>query len=266
MNPCSQAVWMKCRRCESDPNFDLPGESDMKDETFRSAEDVPTGEYIDDEFCASYRKDAENGDPEAQLKLSLYTATSFDNEESANCAESLNWLRKAAEQGYSPAQYQLGLLYLLGRKLPMDEVQALDWFRKADQSGSNPDAQYAISQMYGMGVGVPKNETMRVAWLCKAAESGHAEAQYYLGSLYDRGLGGLPKDGSKALALYRQSAAQEHPYGEFTLGLLYEHGRGVSKDVEEAIRWYRRAAEHGEEAAHEKLCEMGLDSHQATSI
>ena len=142
-----------------------------------------------------------------------------------------------------------------------DEVQALDWFRKADQSGSNPDAQYAISQMYGMGVGVPKNETMRVAWLCKAAESGHAEAQYYLGSLYDRGLGGLPKDGSKALALYRQSAAQEHPYGEFTLGLLYEHGRGVSKDVEEAIRWYRRAAEHGEEAAHEKLCEMGLDSH-----
>jgi hypothetical protein len=102
---------------------------------------------------------------------------------------------------------------------------------------------------------------MRVAWLCKAAESGHAEAQYYLGSLYDRGLGGLPKDGSKALALYRQSAAQEHPYGEFTLGLLYEHGRGVSKDVEEAIRWYRRAAEHGEEAAHEKLCEMGLDSH-----
>ena len=47
---------------------------------------------------------------------------------------------------------------------------------------------------------------------------------------------------------------------------MHESGRGVPKDIEEAIRWYRRAAEHGEEAALEKLREMGLDAHQHPSI
>lgn len=232
----------------------------MKDETFSATDNVPTSGYIDDEYCARYRKNAENGDAEAQFSLSEYCLTNFDMGESACSAESLKWLRKAAEQGYSPAQYRLGYMYLEGCRLPMDHAQALAWFHKADESDSNPNAQYFISLMYLRGTGVPMDDSMRVAWLRKAADGGHAEAQYYLGSLYDRGSGDLPKDMAKAVALYRQSAEQEHPYGEFTLGLLHEYGRGVPKDNEEAIRWYRRAAEHGEEAAHEKLSEMGIAS------
>lgn len=232
----------------------------MKDETFSPNEDVPASGYIDDEYCARYRRDAESGDAEAQFKLSDYCLTNFDMDESANSSESLKWLRNAAEQGYSPAQFRLGYMYMVGLRLSMDHTQALNWLHKADETGGDHDAQFCISLMYLRGTGVPKDDTLRVAWLRKAADGGHAEAQYYLGSMYDRGLGGLPKDGTKAAALYLESAKQEHPYAEFTLGLLHEYGRGVPKNKDEAIKWYRRAAEHGEEAAHEKLREIGVES------
>lgn len=232
----------------------------MKDETSSPDEDLPAREYIDDEHCARYRKNAESGDVGAQLALSAACLTNFDMDEPANLAESLKWLRNAAEQGDSLAQVRLGKWYMGGHGLPADYVQALTWFHRADESDGNPDAQYWISLMYLRGAGVPKDDTLRVVWLQKAAAGGHAEAQYYLGCMHDSGRGGLPKDGAKAAALYLQSAEQEHPYAEFTLGLMYEHGRGVPKNKEEAIKWFRRAAEHGEEMAHTKLQELGVGS------
>ena len=46
------------------------------------------------------------------------------------------WLRKAADQGYPPAQYQLGKL--LASKFNKDYSNALVWLQKAQDNGYEP--------------------------------------------------------------------------------------------------------------------------------
>ncbi|HCN10096.1 MAG TPA: hypothetical protein DIT01_19390, partial [Lentisphaeria bacterium] len=46
-------------------------------------------------------------------------------------AEAVKWFRKAAEQGYPQAQYNLGVAYANGEGVPEDDVAAVKWYRKA---------------------------------------------------------------------------------------------------------------------------------------
>lgn len=43
----------------------------------------------------------------------------------------VNWIQKAADQGYAPAEYQLGQLYLEGRGLTQDHDRAYQWISRA---------------------------------------------------------------------------------------------------------------------------------------
>jgi len=44
---------------------------------------------------------------------------------------------------------------------------------------------------------------------------------------------------------------------QFNLGLMYDFGEGVPEDDEEAVRWYREAAEQGNAAAQVNLADTG---------
>ena len=44
--------------------------------------------------------------------------------------------------------------------------------------------------------------------------------------------------------------------GQYNMGLMYELGRGIGKDVNEAIRWYRKAADQGYQNAKDKLATL----------
>ena len=50
-------------------------------------------------------------------------------------AEAAKWSRKAAEQGDSMAQFNLGLMYDNGRGVPQDNTEAAKWYRKAAEQG-----------------------------------------------------------------------------------------------------------------------------------
>jgi TPR repeat protein len=56
-------------------------------------------------------------------------------------AEALRWYRKAAEQGDTSAQRNLGYMYETGRGVERDPAQARDWYRKAADQGDNYAAQ-----------------------------------------------------------------------------------------------------------------------------
>ncbi len=43
---------------------------------------------------------------------------------------------------------------------------------------------------------------------------------------------------------------------QYNIGLLYEHGRGVPRDLQEAFKWYQRAAERGAVPAQHNLGTM----------
>ena len=46
-----------------------------------------------------------------------------------NYAEAVKWYRKAAEQGYAEAQFNLGVMYETGEGVAQDYAEALKWYR-----------------------------------------------------------------------------------------------------------------------------------------
>jgi TPR repeat protein len=52
--------------------------------------------------------------------------------------EAVKWFRKAAEQNYATAQYQLGVCYAKGRGVAADMAEAMRWYRKAADGGEVP--------------------------------------------------------------------------------------------------------------------------------
>ena len=166
-------------------------------------------------------------------------------------SEAVKWYRKAAEQGYMDAQYNLGVCYEKGQGVPQDYFEAVKWYRKAAEQG-DMDAQYNLGYCYEEGQGVPKDYFEAVKWYRKAAEQGHARAQNNLGYCYKYGQG-VPKDYSEAVKWYRKATEQGHATAQNNLGVCYEKGQGVSQDYSEAVKWYRKAAEQGHTFAQYNL-------------
>ena len=61
--------------------------------------------------------------------------------------EAVKWYRKAAEQNYAPAQYNLGLCYDHGDGVAENQVEAVKWYRKAAEQ-NDAEAQYNLGICY----------------------------------------------------------------------------------------------------------------------
>lgn len=53
--------------------------------------------------------------------------------------------------------------------------------------------------------------------------------------------------------MYRKAARQEHILAQYNLAVCLELGRGVKKDLEKAVKWYKKAAEQGDEDAEKAV-------------
>jgi TPR repeat protein len=157
--------------------------------------------------------------------------------------EAVKWYRKAAEQNFALAQFDLGTCYSNGQGVMKDNVEAVKWYRKAaDQNLAK--AQYNLAVCYSNGQGVTKDYMEALKWYRKAAEQNDAPAQYNLGVCYYDGKG-VEQDYVEAVKWFQKAADQGDAYAQCNLGVCYEKGNGVLKDYVEAIRWYRKAAENG---------------------
>jgi TPR repeat protein len=67
---------------------------------------------------------------------------------------------------------------------------------------------------------------------------------------------GVPEDDQQAVAWYRKAAEHGLPDAQYSLGLAYEAGRGVPQDLTLAMAWFRKAAEQGHKEAKAKLDEL----------
>jgi TPR repeat protein len=128
---------------------------------------------------------------------------------------------KAAQLGFAPAQYKLGLCYehgLLG--LPVDPRRSIAWYTKAAEQG-DPEAELALSGWYLTGAPsvLQQSDTEAYLWARKAADKGLAKAEY-------------------------------------AIGYYTENAIGVKDDFEEARKWYLRAAGQGNKRAIQRLKEL----------
>ena len=85
------------------------------------------------------------------------------------------------------------------------------------------------------------------------AEQGSAMAQISLGSCYEQGKG-VARNYQESVKWYRKSAEQGCAIGQGMLGYCYYNGTGVAQDYAEAVKWFRKAAEQGNALAQ---CTMG---------
>jgi len=74
--------------------------------------------------------------------------------------------------------------------------------------------------------------------------SDSSEALYHRGLRYYEG-NGIVKDVIEAVKWFRKAAERGYAPAQYQLGLCYEYGEGVVKDPVEAVKWYRKAAEQG---------------------
>lgn len=76
------------------------------------------------------------------------------------------------------------------------------------------------------------------------AQAGDPSAQVSLGTSYRFGWG-ITKNEEEAVKWYRKAAEQGYAEGQYKWGLCFDEGYGVTEDDEEAIKWYHKAAEQG---------------------
>ena len=170
-------------------------------------------------------------------------------------------LYERAVMGDREAMYQLSRCYMGGNGVTADYERSDYWLERAAKEGQ-PDAKKVIDMMGGKTAlssskraqlaAEEKRERERLEKnidyskyndaLVKKAQSGDARAQNNLGYCYENGLG-VTKDYNEAVKWYRKAAEQGNAYGQYNLGLCYENGDGVSKDINQAVKWYRKAAE-----------------------
>ncbi|XP_060693387.1 death ligand signal enhancer isoform X1 [Hemiscyllium ocellatum] len=198
----------------------------------------------------------------------------------------------AANQGYSKAQYNVGVCYELGKGTVKDIKKAAVYYSYAAAQGHNmaqfrwamyllhikpdkeaKDTQEAVEQLEKAAksglkeaqayLGVfftkePHKDLHQAArYLTMASESGDPESHYNLGICYEKGWA-VMTDLRRAAELYQKAAALEHADAQCALGVLYQQGLGgLPMSFSKAIELYRRAARSGSvEAVHNLQCLM----------
>jgi TPR repeat protein len=85
-----------------------------------------------------------------------------------------------------------------------------------------------------------------VGALLVRAENGDDEAMLSLGIAYELGGYGVSQNMDEAIKWYRKSANLGNANGQAFLGTCYLEGKGVAKDYVEAVKWYTKSADQGQ--------------------
>ncbi len=93
--------------------------------------------------------------------------------------------------------------------------------------------------------------------LLPLAEQGYPLAECQVGYFYAQGLG-VERNLDRALLWTRRAAEHGDRDGQFNLGCFYEEGTVLARDMEQAALWYQRAARQGHTEAAERLRALGV--------
>lgn len=133
--------------------------------------------------------------------------------------KSVDLMKMVANQGYAPAQYQLGILYKGGTLVTADKAEARTWMKRAAEGGV-PEAMNEYGYMFYNGEGGDQDRPTAALWFRKAAERGVVDGQY-------------------------------------NLAQLYQSGKGVPLNPSEAYKWMKIAANNGADGAKAYAADLG---------
>lgn len=153
-------------------------------------------------------------------------------------------LTALANTGDSKGELLLGLKYLDGNGVAVNEAEAARWLARAAQQGE-PVAQYRLGTLYERGRGVPADAKQATHWYELAARQGNRKAMHNLAVAFAEG-SGEPKDYAQAAQWFAKAAGYGLADSQFNLAVLYERGMGVKQSLVDAYKWYAIAASQGD--------------------
>jgi len=152
------------------------------------------------------------------------------------------WIKMAANQGLTKAQLAMGLLYYRGyANTAPTQKKAMYWFAKAAEQGV-PEAQYSLGLIYASNINGEKNDLEALKWWHKAATQGYAKAQHNLALMYLNGTG-VKANRDTSIQWFIKEAEQGDPQIQFNLGRLYSEGKWFEQNGRDAANWFYRAGE-----------------------
>lgn len=166
-------------------------------------------------------------DPKADMEKAIKIYNSGD------LPTAMQWFRRAAEAGYSPAQVRLA--YILDQA--EENREALKWYRRAAEQG-DAEGQLGLGLMYGLGEGTEPDPKAAIEWITKAAEQGLTRAMATLARNYEAGgLGFRPNQALALQWLQRAAAGGDHDSIR-RLASAYRDGElGLPVDATRAAEW-----------------------------
>ncbi|ORX92101.1 HCP-like protein [Basidiobolus meristosporus CBS 931.73] len=208
-----------------------------------------------------FRKAAILGDTAAMYKLGMTLLKGLLNQ-NPNPREAITWLKRAASNADTDnphALHELGLCYEkegIPSIIP-DETYARELYTQAAQLGYAP-SQFKLGSCYEYGtISCPVDPRRSIAWYTRAAEQGDPEAELALSGWYLTGAEGILKQSDTEAYLWARKAADKGlAKAEYAVGYYSEVGIGVRQDLDEAKKWYMRAAAQGNKRAMQRLAEL----------
>lgn len=227
-----------------------------------------------------FEKAADNGNIDAQRELAFYN---YEEENPDNvirygtkegCRDSADiqsivgwayyvksdyenaglWLNKAAEQNNAYACWVLSCMNDFVLNNPTDYFKYLK--KAADLE--YPDALHDMGINYLDGNIVEKDFNIALGYFQQAANKGCLKAWETMGTIYYmRQYGHV--DYSKAASYWKQGVEAGSVECQYNYGYLLKKGKGVKKNKEESIKWFKIAAQNGSENAKEELRKMKVN-------
>lgn len=195
-----------------------------------------------------YKRAATLGDPPAMYKVGMILLKGLLGQPK-NPREAVSWLRRAGERADAEnphALHELGLLYESASgndAIIRDESYALELFQKAADLGYK-FSQYRLGCAFEYGaLGCPIDPRQSIYWYSQAAQQEEHQSELSLSGWYLTGSPGvLAQNDTEAYLWARKAAVAGLAKAEYAMGYFTEVGIGVAANLEDAKRWYWRAA------------------------
>ena len=163
-------------------------------------------------------------------------------------------IHEAAASSSPAVDYELAQRLYDGNGTPQDQKAAAALFERAAEAGFAP-AQFKLGVLYQKGLAVEQDRTAAKRWYAAAAQAGNARAAHNLGVMDADASDGKP-DYADAAKWFRRAAEMGVRDSQFNLATLYARGLGVEQDMRQAWFWFSLAATQGDAEAALKRDEV----------
>lgn len=219
---------------------------------------------------------------DSELKIKLPAPTSVNETAIAKYAEgkasvsdkkykaALESFRSSADQGYSPALFEIGQLHEFGMGIKADHFKSISYYKRSSEL-NNVQAQILLARYYETGLFVVKNQTEAIKyyrlaanngsleamrwlidysaynsdfatpfevfeWQNTLADSGDHTAKYEVGMAFYKGWG-TAKDNAAAFEYLKDSANLGEPLSNLALANIFMYSSTVNHDAKIALTW-----------------------------